>query len=121
MRFNPDLLELVPKEQLDADFGGDYEFTFDAESYWQQVVSCVLFSPWCCSLLSPSLMLTLEYLCRHCGIAPDGTRVPKGEDTASQAEGTVPEATTENSTILNSATNGFACAFLLKNYSDIYK
>jgi len=84
MRFNPDLLELVPKEQLDADFGGDYEFTFDAESYWQQVVS-------------------------HCGIAPDGTRVPKGEDTAtSQAEGTVPEATTENGVILNSATNGFA-------------
>jgi len=45
MRFNPDLLELVPKEQLDADFGGEYEFEFDAESYWQQVVSCVLGRP----------------------------------------------------------------------------
>jgi hypothetical protein len=42
MRFNPDLFELVPKEQLDADFGGEYEFEFDAESYWHQIVSWVL-------------------------------------------------------------------------------
>lgn len=41
MRFNPDLLELIPKEQLDADFGGSFEFEFEKESYWKQVVECV--------------------------------------------------------------------------------
>ncbi|KAI0066633.1 CRAL/TRIO domain-containing protein [Artomyces pyxidatus] len=50
MRFNPDLFELIPKEQLDADFGGDYEFEFDHEEYWQTLIDV-------------------------CGIAPDGTRV----------------------------------------------
>ena len=42
MRFNPDLVELVPKEQLDADFGGEYEFEFEADTYWNQIVECVL-------------------------------------------------------------------------------
>ena len=41
MRFNPDLLELIPKEQLDADFGGDFEYEFEPNSYWEQVVSYV--------------------------------------------------------------------------------
>lgn len=50
MRFNPDLFELVPREQLDADFGGDYRFEFDHEAYWSQLIEA-------------------------CGIAPDGTRV----------------------------------------------
>lgn len=50
MRFNPDLFELIPKEQLDADFGGDFEYEFEPVSYWEQVVS-------------------------HCRIASDGTRV----------------------------------------------
>ena len=39
MRFNPDLVELIPKEQLDADFGGDYEYEFEHTSYWEQIVS----------------------------------------------------------------------------------
>ncbi|KAI0321247.1 CRAL-TRIO domain-containing protein [Amylostereum chailletii] len=52
MRFNPDLFELIPRSQLDADFGGDYEFEWDFEAYWAQMVE-------------------------HCGIAPDGTRVEK--------------------------------------------
>lgn len=39
MRFNPDLLELIPKEHLDADFGGDYEYEFEPISYWEQIVS----------------------------------------------------------------------------------
>ena len=46
MRFNPDLSELVPREQLDADFGGDYEYEFDHEAYWNQLleyVKCALF------------------------------------------------------------------------------
>ncbi|KAL5494780.1 hypothetical protein ACEPAI_242 [Sanghuangporus weigelae] len=50
IRFNPDLLELIPVEQLDADFGGEFEYEFEPESYWSQIVE-------------------------HCGIAPDGTRV----------------------------------------------
>ncbi|KAF9488216.1 CRAL/TRIO domain-containing protein [Pleurotus eryngii] len=50
MRFNPDLLELIPKSQLDADFGGDYHFEFEPKSYWRQIVEA-------------------------CGIASDGTRV----------------------------------------------
>jgi hypothetical protein len=33
MCFNPDLLELIPREQLDANFGGDYEFAFECEVY----------------------------------------------------------------------------------------
>ncbi|EGN93588.1 hypothetical protein SERLA73DRAFT_189301 [Serpula lacrymans var. lacrymans S7.3] len=51
MRFNPDLFQLIPREQLDADFGGEYEFEFEPEAYWEQIV-------------------------KHCGIAPDGTRLP---------------------------------------------
>jgi hypothetical protein len=39
MRFNPDLFELIPKEHLDADFGGDYEYEFEPVSYWEQIVS----------------------------------------------------------------------------------
>ncbi|KAH8825197.1 CRAL-TRIO domain-containing protein [Flagelloscypha sp. PMI_526] len=39
MRFNPDLLELVPASQLDAEFGGEYEFEHHHETYWNQVVS----------------------------------------------------------------------------------
>jgi len=50
MRFNPDLFELVPRGQLDADFGGDYQYEFDHEAYWNQLIQA-------------------------CGVAPDGTRV----------------------------------------------
>lgn len=50
MRFNPDLFDLVPKSQLDSDFGGDFDFEFDHEVYWKQIVD-------------------------HCGIAEDGTRL----------------------------------------------
>lgn len=50
MRFNPDLLELIPKSQLDADFGGDHPYEFEPKSYWDQIV-------------------------KACGIAPDGTRL----------------------------------------------
>jgi hypothetical protein len=39
MRFNPDLLELISKEQLDADFGGDHDYEFEPVSYWDQIVS----------------------------------------------------------------------------------
>ncbi|KAH8993951.1 CRAL/TRIO domain-containing protein [Lactarius akahatsu] len=54
MRFNPDLFELVPREHLDADFGGEYRFEFDHEAYWSQLIEA-------------------------CGIAPDGTRIGRTE------------------------------------------
>ena len=39
MRFNPDLFELIPRSQLDADFGGDHVLDFDFESYWDQILA----------------------------------------------------------------------------------
>ncbi|KAL0068462.1 hypothetical protein AAF712_004540 [Marasmius tenuissimus] len=50
MRFNPDLLELVPKSQLEAEFGGDHHYEFNHEDYWKQIIEA-------------------------CGIAEDGTRI----------------------------------------------
>jgi hypothetical protein len=41
MRFNPDLFELIPKSHLDADFGGDHAYEFDAQRYWDQIVAYV--------------------------------------------------------------------------------
>lgn len=41
MRFNPDLLELIDANQLDADFGGSYNFEFEPQSYWDQIIKCV--------------------------------------------------------------------------------
>ena len=42
MHFNPDLFELIPRSQLDADFGGEYEFEFEFETYWKQIVEYVV-------------------------------------------------------------------------------
>lgn len=39
MRFNPDLLELIPASQLDADFGGEHAFEFEPNSYWSEIVA----------------------------------------------------------------------------------
>ena len=39
MRFNPDLFDLIPRSQLDADFGGDHALAFDSQSYWDQIVA----------------------------------------------------------------------------------
>ncbi|WVQ95873.1 hypothetical protein IAU59_002972 [Kwoniella sp. CBS 9459] len=50
IRFNPKLTELVPAAQLDAEFGGDYNFDFEHKSYWQTITE-------------------------FCHIAEDGTRV----------------------------------------------
>jgi len=46
MRFNPDLFELVPREQLDADFGGEYAYEFEPESYWDQLIEYVITLVW---------------------------------------------------------------------------
>lgn len=38
MRFNPDLLELIPADHLDAQFiGGNYQYEFEAETYWKEL------------------------------------------------------------------------------------
>lgn len=38
MRFNPDLLDLIPAEQLDATLaGGAHPYEFEHETYWRQV------------------------------------------------------------------------------------
>jgi hypothetical protein len=34
IRFNPDLTEFAPPEQLDAEFGGAYKLKFDHAIYW---------------------------------------------------------------------------------------
>ncbi|KAJ3501403.1 hypothetical protein NLJ89_g9352 [Agrocybe chaxingu] len=62
MRFNPDLFELIPASQLDADFGGDNHYEFEATSYWDQIVAA-------------------------CGIKEDGTRVdyPPTDGSAEKA------------------------------------
>ncbi|KAH9486476.1 CRAL-TRIO domain-containing protein C23B6.04c [Psilocybe cubensis] len=63
MRFNPDLFELVPASQLDADFGGEHEYEFEPESYWDQIIAA-------------------------CGVTPEGTRVdfpPPGVHNTSQS------------------------------------
>lgn len=67
MRFNPDVTELIPRSHLDSEFGGDYEYEFDYESYWKQIVD-------------------------HCGIAPDGTRLPGYFDGSKSAVTTLPPA-----------------------------
>lgn len=42
MRFNPPLLDLVPKEMLEKEFGGELEWEWDFEKYWAQQIACVL-------------------------------------------------------------------------------
>ncbi|KAF8844208.1 CRAL TRIO domain-containing protein [Paxillus ammoniavirescens] len=79
MRFNPDLFELIPKSQLDSDFGGEYEFEFDHESYWKQVIE-------------------------HCGIAPDGTRLPGYFDGPLSPQPKFEEAISEGGPIPEAAT-----------------
>ncbi|KAK7695217.1 hypothetical protein QCA50_002407 [Cerrena zonata] len=54
IRFNPDLFELLPKEQLTTDLGGHYDFEFEPETYWKQMLEV-------------------------CKIAPDGTRIEAQE------------------------------------------
>lgn len=41
MRFNPHLQELIPMEHLEVEFGGDFLYEFNQDSYWEQVCRCV--------------------------------------------------------------------------------
>ncbi|TFK56431.1 CRAL/TRIO domain-containing protein [Heliocybe sulcata] len=54
IKFNPNLLELIPKDQLYTEFGGTFEYEFEFERYWEQI-------------------------CEACHIAPDGTRTEESE------------------------------------------
>ncbi|KAL0951989.1 hypothetical protein HGRIS_008642 [Hohenbuehelia grisea] len=72
MRFNPNLHELIPDSHLDADFGGEYNFQFESESYWQQIVEA-------------------------CHIAPDGTRTNEDVSALSTATEASSEAVDEAS------------------------
>ncbi|KAK0234671.1 CRAL-TRIO domain-containing protein [Armillaria nabsnona] len=58
MRFNPNLLELIPASHLDADFGGEFPYEFEPHSYWNQIVAA-------------------------CHVAPDGTRIEGEPESAS--------------------------------------
>ena len=52
IRFNdPEMTRFIDPAQLDAQFGGQYRYAFDFQTYW-------------------------ESLMKHCGVKPDGTRVP---------------------------------------------
>ncbi|GMK58952.1 hypothetical protein CspeluHIS016_0603940 [Cutaneotrichosporon spelunceum] len=54
IRFNPKLVELIDADQLDREYGGDYNYAFDKDVYWPAVTN-------------------------FCNIAEDGTRVdPQG-------------------------------------------
>jgi len=50
IRFNPDLIELIPEAQLDSEFGGKYNLEYDYNHYWKTLTD-------------------------FCFIAEDGTRV----------------------------------------------
>lgn len=75
MRFNPDLLELIPASHLDADFGGEHNYEFEPKSYWDQIVTA-------------------------CGIAPDGTRAAADEPTSPESESADGEKTRVSSVML---------------------
>ncbi|GLB43643.1 putative divergent CRAL/TRIO domain containing protein [Lyophyllum shimeji] len=77
MRFNPNLFELIPKEQLDADFGGDFHYEFEPNSYWDQIV-------------------------KACGIAPDGTRVEQVEREPKNLAGTTADSESSSSEVTSS-------------------
>ncbi|EPQ60082.1 CRAL/TRIO domain-containing protein [Gloeophyllum trabeum ATCC 11539] len=57
IRFNPNLFDLIPKEHLYKEFGGEFDYEFDFDSYWEQI-------------------------CSACKIAPDGTRIEDSPATA---------------------------------------
>ena len=41
MRFNPNLLDFIAPDQLDAQFGGEHHYEFEFESFWAQIVEYV--------------------------------------------------------------------------------
>lgn len=64
IKFNPTMSDLVPEQQLDAEFGGDLNYQYDSKVY-------------------------LPALCHFCGVKDDGTRqdvIPKNEKNSRPEE-----------------------------------
>ncbi|KAN0065460.1 hypothetical protein ACQY0O_001296 [Thecaphora frezii] len=84
IRFNADLKEFVPVEQLDVEFlGGRYNYEFDFDTYWKTIIDV-------------------------CGIAEDGTRTHKshaqtGDGGAGKAAPTSSQPTTATATTTTAA------------------
>jgi len=72
-RFNPDLLELIPAEQLDASLqGGLYPHEFEHETYWSQI-------------------------CAHAGVRGDGSRfIPEWKQEREQEQEREAEVKTDS-------------------------
>lgn len=80
--FNPPMQDVVPKQQLDPEFGGELEYEFDKDVY-------------------------LPALCRICGVREDGTRTEGSDEermpsaqtasTQAQEEQSIPASTNEAS------------------------
>jgi hypothetical protein len=80
IRFNPDLTELAPAQQLDVEFGGDYHLKFDHATYWKTItewvnpINAYIRSWWSGSA---TLYADLALWGQAYIQAPDGTRVDK--------------------------------------------
>lgn len=71
--FNPPMQDVVPKQQLDPEFGGELEYEFDKDVY-------------------------LPALCRICGVKEDGSRTEgSGEEAIPSAQATSAEGREEQS------------------------
>lgn len=76
IRFNPEMTEIVPKEQLDSEFGGSYHYKFDHDIYWNTLI-------------------------QHCYLSPDGGRVDKNGNPTVPPLGNGAQAAAEQGTELD--------------------
>lgn len=76
IRFNPEMTEIVPKEQLDSEFGGSYHYQFDHDIYWNTLI-------------------------QHCYLSPDGGRVDKNGNPTVPPLGNGAQAAAEQGTELD--------------------
>ena len=105
MRFNPDLFELIPKSQLDADFGGEHTYEFDAQSYWDQIVAYVnnAYSSRKRRSFDVTNFFFFSFLVfSACGVKEDGTRVdfpPESEKVDESPDDGSPTLSSPSSTV----------------------
>lgn len=85
IRFNPDLLELIPAEQLDAAFGGQFEYEFEPVSYWEQVVKL-------CRIAEDGTRVTVE---QHAELHDTGVGKPVTSESSSETAISAPETASE--------------------------
>ncbi|KAL1670538.1 CRAL-TRIO domain-containing protein [Schizophyllum commune] len=74
MRFNPNLLDFIAPDQLDAQFGGEHYYEFEFESFWAQIVEA-------------------------CRIAPDGSRLPDDSQPSTLPSELVKDAQVETAAV----------------------